>query len=262
MAASEQARDRRLSHYFAARWGSLAFFGPLTVRPDHWDRGIASRLMEPVVDLFDGWGIRLSGLFTFPGGTKRLGLYQKFGFWPQHVSAVMAREVAEAKDVSGSTTFTEARKRASAEEILDRCRRVTDTILPGLDLRREIDAVAAQDLGDTVLVEGDGRLVGFAVCHCGARTEAGSGACFIKFAAVSPGPDAAWSFEQLIQACEAMAAQRALACLIAGVNTGCHDAYRILLERGFRANLIGLTMLRPNEPGYPPADAYVISDLR
>jgi GNAT superfamily N-acetyltransferase len=66
MAASEQARDRRLSHYFAARWGSLAFFGPLTVRPDHWDRGIASRLMEPVVDLFDGLGIRLSGLFTFP----------------------------------------------------------------------------------------------------------------------------------------------------------------------------------------------------
>src|SRR5712692_8102088 len=29
----------------ATRWGSFAFFGPLTVRPDLWDRGVATRLL-------------------------------------------------------------------------------------------------------------------------------------------------------------------------------------------------------------------------
>ena len=32
---------------FATRWGSFGFFGPLSVRVDLWDRGIATRLMAP-----------------------------------------------------------------------------------------------------------------------------------------------------------------------------------------------------------------------
>ena len=26
---------------FVANWGSVGFFGPLTVHPDHWDKGVA-----------------------------------------------------------------------------------------------------------------------------------------------------------------------------------------------------------------------------
>ena len=43
---------------FAARWGSFGFFGPLSVRPDHWDRGIGGRLLQPVLESFTGWGVR------------------------------------------------------------------------------------------------------------------------------------------------------------------------------------------------------------
>src|ERR1017187_1001796 len=28
------------------RWGSFGFFGPLTVLPEYWDRGVAQRLLE------------------------------------------------------------------------------------------------------------------------------------------------------------------------------------------------------------------------
>ncbi|HEY6684525.1 MAG TPA: GNAT family N-acetyltransferase [Propionibacteriaceae bacterium] len=65
---------------FATGWGSFGFFGPLTVRVDLWDRGIASRLMEPIIDLFDQWQLRQAGLFTFAHSPKHIGLYQKFGF--------------------------------------------------------------------------------------------------------------------------------------------------------------------------------------
>src|SRR5688500_4307554 len=40
---------------FAANWGSFGFFGPLTVRPDLWDRGVARRLLERTMDLFERW---------------------------------------------------------------------------------------------------------------------------------------------------------------------------------------------------------------
>lgn len=50
---------------FATNWGSVGFFGPLTVRPDMWDKGIGNSLMEPVMNCFDTWGNRHLGLFTF-----------------------------------------------------------------------------------------------------------------------------------------------------------------------------------------------------
>ncbi|MGB9274276.1 MAG: GNAT family N-acetyltransferase, partial [Terrimicrobiaceae bacterium] len=50
---------------FAANWGSVGFFGPLTIRPDLWDRGVGRRLMEPIMECFDKWRTRHAGLFTF-----------------------------------------------------------------------------------------------------------------------------------------------------------------------------------------------------
>jgi predicted N-acetyltransferase YhbS len=41
---------------FATGWGSVGFFGPLSVRPDLWDRGIAKALMESTMDIFAAWG--------------------------------------------------------------------------------------------------------------------------------------------------------------------------------------------------------------
>jgi hypothetical protein len=139
---------------------------------------------------------------------------------------------------------------------------VTDAIYEGLDLERDITAVDEQGLGDTLLL-GDGEeIAGFAVCHCGPGTEAGSGACFVKFGAVSPGEGAESRFARLLDACQALAAERGLSRLIAGVNTARHGAHRMLLERGYRAMLNGVMMLRPNEPAYNRPDAYVIDDLR
>jgi predicted N-acetyltransferase YhbS len=38
---------------FATRWGSVGFFGPLSVRPDLWERKIAQRLIDPIIECFD-----------------------------------------------------------------------------------------------------------------------------------------------------------------------------------------------------------------
>jgi N-acetylglutamate synthase-like GNAT family acetyltransferase len=241
---------------FAARWGSFGYFGPLAVHPDWWDRGVGSRLLEPVLDAFERWELRQSGLFTFPSSPKHLGLYQKHGFWPRFLTCVLAKPVAP------TTAGYELVSQASASD-LSRVRALTGAVFPGLDLEREIVAVHVQGLGDTVLLEADGELTAMAVCHCGAGSEAGSDTCYVKFGAVRPGPDAAARFELLLDACDAFAAGSGAERLVAGVNTGRLDAYRVLVERGFRPDLIGVSMLsRPDEPAFDTPDDYVLDDLR
>ncbi len=71
------------------RWGSFGFFGPLTVLPEFWDHGVAQRLMEGTVKVLDRWKLRRSGLFTFAQSAKHVGLYNKFGFWPGYLTALM-----------------------------------------------------------------------------------------------------------------------------------------------------------------------------
>src|SRR5207253_641121 len=153
------------------------------------------------------WGLTHSGLFTFPQSTKHVHLYQRFGFWPRFLTALMSHPVRGAVDGSDWLAYSSLSDSERASSLRD-CAALTDALYPGLDLTLEIQAVAAQSLGETILIAGGSQLEAFAVCHCGAGTEAGSGTCYVKFGAVRPGPGAADSFVRLLDACDAFAAAR------------------------------------------------------
>ena len=246
---------------FATNWGSVGFFGPLTIRPDFWDRGVGKRLMEPIMGLFDKWETRHAGLFTFPHSQKHIGLYQRFGFWPRFLTAIMSKPVEQISSATRWTRFS-AVPPAERDSVLSACREVTDAIYEGLDVTFEIQAVAGQNLGDTILLWDDSRLMALAVCHVGPGTEAGGDVCYMKFAAVRPGPAAEQHFSQLIDACEEMAFAQHVSRLRAGVNTARHEAYRQMLARGFRTDIQGVVMSRPNEAGYNRPGVYLIDDWR
>ena len=245
---------------FATRWGSFAFFGPLTVLPGLWDRGIGGRLLQPVLEAFERWDVRQAGLFTFAASPKHLGLYQKHGFWPGSLTVVAAKAIGPRARGTYSLVSEEEHGHGL---VLDEIRGLTDQVFPGLDLGREIVAANEQGIGDAIMLRREGALEGMAVCHCGAGSEAGSDTCYVKFAAVRPGKGAPGRFERLVDACEAFAAESGLARLVAGINTGRLDAYRRLLARDFRAEQIGVSMLlRPKEPHFDTQAHYVIDDRR
>lgn len=235
---------------FVTSWGSVGFFGPLSVRVDLWDRGIASALMEETMGVFARWGTEHAGLFTWADSAKHHGLYQKFGFFPTFLTPVLSKPVVA--DERGAYIVS-----ADDRAPLDVCREISESVYPGLDLSDEIRSVRTQRLGDiVVLPEADG----FAVCHVGAGTEAGSGACFVKFAAVRPG--ASDRFASLVQACEAFAARQGVERLVMGMNAGRLDAYRMLIERGFRADLTGVAMQQGGDLGYNRPTTFVADDWR
>lgn len=247
---------------FVADWGSVGVVGPLTVRPDCWDQGIAQRLLDPVMEQFTAWGTRLAGLFTFAQSPKHLVLYERYGFWPRTLTALMEAPVRAPSTAPAYRRLSElsAAERAAA---LAATRDLTDAVHPGLDLSREIRAVLTQRLGDTVLLDdAAGTLRGLAVCHTGPGSEAGSGIAYVKFAAVRPGRDAGPTFARLVEACHDLAGRQQAGVLQAGVNLARRRAYAALRGGAFRPQRLGVTMHRPDGPGYDTPGRYVLDDWR
>lgn len=228
-------------------WGSFGFFGPITILPEYWDKGAASALLVPTMEIFRSRGVREAGLFTFAQSPKHLALYQKFGFWPGFLIGLMGREVKQAQPWSRLTT-------ADSQG----CAVLCGELFEGLDLSGEIRSTEAQGLGETVVVRNDGAVTGFAVCHCGEGTEAGPGNCYIKFATARNRSD----FEGLLKACEGLAFDRGLEHLEAGVNFERLEAYQTLLADGFRVERQALAMSRDGIRAYNRRDAYALDDWR
>jgi hypothetical protein len=261
-----------LGSNFGARWGSLATFGPLSVHPERWGERVAQALLDPTMALFERWGVAHAGLFTFSSSPKHLALYQKYDFWPGSLTAILALGVRAGRPRPGAAgrlgegAAAERLSRIAAQErpsVLHECRDLTGSALDGLDLALEIESVARSGIGDVLLARGDGgRLDALAVCHVGPGSEAGSGCTYVKFGAARSGRGAADRFARLLDACELLAIDRGTPRLVAGVSTARVEAYRMLLARGFRTEILGVAMHRGGDPAYNRPGTYLIDDWR
>jgi len=258
------ARDdgRLIGSNVITRWGSFGFFGPLTVLPEYWDRGVAQRLLEATQTVFDEWGVRHTGLFTFPHSPKHLALYQKFGYWPRYLTAVMTR-TPEAAHVSPGATpvLLSALTKSQREQAIEACVKLTHKIDKGLDLTGEIRALLKQRTGDVVMTYTRNTLDAFAICFNGPGSEGGGRTCYIKFGAARGGAGAGGRFDRLLEACEAFASSRGVT-IEAGVNLAREDAFRTMRARGYRVSMQGVALQRPHADGFNRADAWVIDDWR
>src|SRR5262249_43988037 len=109
---------------------------------------------------------------------------------------------------------------------LSECAALTSKVFDGLDLASEIRAIAEQQLGETILLEDESGLAGFAVCHIGKGSEAGTGNLFVKFGVVRPGQGAPVRFARVIRAYGAVAAEARWRLSIAGVDAAPHSDER------------------------------------
>jgi GNAT superfamily N-acetyltransferase len=246
-------------------WGSFAFFGPLCVLPEYWSKGVAQQLMKASVDMFDEMNLPRTGLFTFAQSAKHVGLYNKFGYWPQQLTAMFHYKPSAAKDLKPEpgTTVLHLSKRwhATLEESLTACRKLTDRIDKGLDLTEEIRSILKQDIGEVILIFLRKTFEGFAIACTGRGSEGGKEICYIKFAAVRGGAGADARFDRLLNACDDFALSHNVDVEF-GVNFACQAAYRRIRARGVRPTSQGVAMLRPNLPGLNRPDAFVINDWR
>jgi GNAT superfamily N-acetyltransferase len=247
------------------RWGSFGFFGPLTVLPEYWDRGIAQMLLAETVNIFDNEGLKRTGLFTFANSPKHVGLYQKYGYWPGYLTALMAytppTEAAPDSARAPTAIHLSTLPTSQRDQAIEACAKLTNRIDKGLDLTGEIRSLLAHHTGEVLLTYGRNTLAAFAVCLYGPGSEGGARTCYVKFAAARGGEGAGERFDRLLDACDAFALARG-ASVEAGMNLAREDAYRRMRSHGYRAFGQGVSMQRPHAPGHNRADAYVIDDWR
>ena len=260
-AFAAESQGELIASIFAARWGSQGILGPLSVHPKFWDRHVGRQLMERAVTLLEDWKVTHAGVFTAAHSPRHIALCQRFGFWPRFLTAMMSKQVELPGAAPDFLRFSEVPEE-NREECLATCSALTNELYEGLSVEREIRAVAEQNLGETIFLGAASKPSALAVCHLGPRTEAGSGACYVKFAAVRPGPGAEKSFDEVLDACFALAHARGATRLVAGMNTARHEACRMMLARGFRTDMTGIAMHRPNAPAYNRPGIFVIDDWR
>jgi len=254
--------DRLVGSSLGANWGSLGVFGPITTHPDTWNRGIARHLIPPVLERLQALGARQIVLFTFAESTKHITLYQKFGFWPRFLTAIVTRTVEASVTTPPPSTRYSALAGGDQAQWLDACRALTNDVRDGLDLTAEIRAAYRFGHGDSVLITQGSRVKAVALCEYGAKSPAGAGSCLIRFAAVQPDVEEEMRFDQLLTACGRLAADEGLKQLVVCVNASRPKAYRNLLSMGFSVQRHGVTMHCPNEYAYNQAASYILEDWR
>jgi len=248
--------------HFATRWGSLCVFGPSTVRPVGWTGGAGKLMLEHCVEVARSWGCKSIAGFTFSHSTKHADLFQRINLWPRFLTALLSKAVRPTTARPPGMTLYSQLSEGEREQALTACARLTDSIHEGLRLDEEIRSLQRQGIGDTVLLFDGSRLEGFAACHLGLGSEAGSHTVYVKFGMVRPEATAPALFERLLLAVEALGAERKLSRLSLGMNLAHIEAYQQLLRLGFLSLSQGVALHERNDALYKRPGLHVIDDWR
>ena len=154
-AIAAEANGRLAGSNIITLWGSLGFFGPLSVDTTLWDQGVAKGLMETTMDVFTAARVTHAALFTFAHSPKHQGLYQRFGFWPRYLTPILQRPVSGSRGAPDLSRFSQL-KESERDAALHDCLEITGALYEGLDVTREIGAVLEQKLGVRSCCKGNG----------------------------------------------------------------------------------------------------------
>ena len=232
----------------AVCWGTLGLFGPVAVLTPYQNQKVAQQLVRAAQAFFDENRVTLQGVVTFPYSPKHLVLYQKFDFKPRALVAITARSLERrepgppAKPGAGAGDQALLDVRGGQEEGAPHAAGPSPGAFTGARLTKEIEIVDGLALGDTLVLEKDGSLLGFAICHTPGVSEAPQGALYVKYLAIDPAKRRPEHFVQLLTACEDFGVNAGCQRIIAPVYTGYWKAYQTVLASGYHVDMLMLRM--------------------
>jgi GNAT superfamily N-acetyltransferase len=237
-------RDEIVAFNIAHCSGSEGWMGPLAVRTDRQGIGIGRTIVEAAVEWLRGRGVTTLGLETMPRTVENIGFYGRLGFNPRHLTITMTGD-ATRRAVGGPLIEMRPLSKAKRRLLAQRCGERLSQTVPGCDFSREMELTCELGIGDTVAIEQDGEIAGFALWHSVALTR---GRAADELRVLKLFADSHDAFERLVLAIELCAGKSGLRRVSIRCQTAYPEAYRALLERGYR---VRWTDLRMTLTGYP-----------
>jgi len=131
-------------------WGSVGWFGPLEVDPRYQDKGIGKALVTESVNYLRSRECDTIGCETMASSACNLAFYHKLGFRSKSLSHVFYKVLVaippEAIETSRSRQFQPDESMASYKNLWN-------SIQAGLDYSIEFNSLAADDLGQILVID-------------------------------------------------------------------------------------------------------------
>ncbi|MEK7701881.1 MAG: GNAT family N-acetyltransferase [candidate division NC10 bacterium] len=270
---AEEDNSKIVGTALAVTWGSVGLLGPVAVLTNYQNQTIGQQLIRAAQEFFDENKATLHGCVTYPTSPKHLFLFHKFGYKPKHLVGIMSRAIdraplrtppAAAKParaplgVRRFSTLEETKKKATLAKI----HRITNAVCRGMDLSKEIEIVDGLALGDTLLLERERDLVGFAICHTPGVSEAPTGALYVKFLAIDPPQRKVEHLAELVGALESLGQELGVQRVILPVYSRYWLAYSTLVQCGYQIDFTMVRMHRGKQEDYEDPTHLVLDDWR
>ena len=232
--------DRLVAFNIAHHAGTEGWMGPLCVRPDRQLAGLGKEIVTAAAEWLKEQGVTTLGLETMPRTVDNIGFYSALGFVPGHLTLTMTADTGTrgrqwAGPVRALTALESGAQRAARAAV----QALVTELVPGLDFSREIDLTLALDLGDVVLLEQDGVLAAFALCHAAPLAD-GGGRDEVRVLKV--GARDVRALVDVLDAAAAWARRAAVRRLAVRCQTAYVAAYQALVERDYRVRWSDLRM--------------------
>ncbi len=234
--------------------GAEGWMGPLAVRPDRQSAGLGKTLIRVGITWLQGCGVRTIGLETMPRTVENIGFYSRLGFVPGHLTVTVTRDLPWRS--TGSLQLLSA-STANRQGRLAECRALTGRLAPGTDFTRELALTDDLRIGDTVLVEEDHRLLGYALWHS-APLAAGRPQEEVRVLKLVS--ESLSGFAAVVEAVENAAIAEGFRRISLRCQTGFGAAYLGLIERGYQVHWTDLRMTLRDYPELVPEQGIVLSN--
>jgi GNAT superfamily N-acetyltransferase len=234
--------------------GTEGWMGPLAVRPDRQGEGLGSTMVRLGIDWLKAQGARTIGLETMPRTVENIGFYSRLGLVPAPLTVTLVHDVP--RRAGAPPELLSAAGHQLGQRIAE-CRRLTESLAPGVDFTREITLTRDLAIGDTTLLREGGELLGFALWHSTplAAGRAKDEVRVLKLVARTIGV-----FERLLDALHGTAASERVGRIAIRCQTDYAEAYLRLVAAGYRVHWTDLRMLLHGFPQTVAGSGVVLSN--
>jgi GNAT superfamily N-acetyltransferase len=236
------------------RSGTEGWMGPLAVRPDRQGEGLGSLMVRTGIDWLRAQGATTIGLETMPRTVDNIGFYSRIGLVPGHLTVTLVHDVPRRPSAEAALL---SRTGAASDSGIVECRRLVQSLSPGVDFTREIALTRELAIGDTTLIREGRDLAAFALWH---STPLAAGRPKDELRVLKLVARDAAAFERLLDALPVAAAGEKVGRIAVRCQSEYAAAYLRLVARGYRVHWTDLRMTLQNFELRKPDQGIVMSN--